>query len=428
MPLTDAQIRKAKAVDHPLKLTDGGGLYLFVSPAGSKTWRLRYETGGREKLLTIGPYPDIGLEAARDARRAQKGLLREGKDPSAEKKRTRRVAASTAVTFEAVAREWHTMNVGRWTPVHAYDVLHTLERDVFPELGTRDMRSIGVADVLGVLRAIEDRPAIETAKRVRQRISAVFVHAIASDRATADPAAAVQKALKPLIKGRQPAITDLEQAREILQRVDETPAHPATKLAMRLLALTAVRPGVVIAAPWAEFEEIAAETPIWRVPAARMKLRLAYKDDERRDHLVPLSTQAVEALEILHSITGRGPYLVPNGRSALKPASENALCYLLDRAGYHHRHVPHGWRATFSSIMNELFPADRAVIDLMLAHTPRNRVEGAYNRAEHLDRRVELAQVWADLIMKGQKPARELLKGLRHAPPLKSGARSKATR
>lgn len=427
MPLTDTQIRKAKAVDHPIKLTDGGGLYLFISPAGSKTWRLRYEIAGKEKLLTIGPYPDIGLEAAREARRAQKGVLREGKDPSAEKKRIKRVAAPTAATFEAVAREWHAMNVDRWTPVHAYDVLHTLERDVFPELGTRDIRSIGVADVLAVLRAIEDRPAIETAKRVRQRMSAVFVHAIASDRASADPAAVVQKALKPLIKGRQPAITDLKQAREILQRVDDTPAHPATKLAMRLLALTAVRPGVVIAAPWSEFEEVDADAPIWRVPAARMKLRLAYKDDDQRDHLVPLSTQAVEVLEVLHSITGRGPYLVPNGRSALKPASENALCYLLDRAGYHHRHVPHGWRATFSSVMNELFPADRHVIDLMLAHTPKNRVEGAYNRAEHLERRVELAQAWADLIMKGRKPAQDLLKGLRHAPPLKSGARKIAT-
>lgn len=420
MPLTDAQIRKAKPQEKLYKLTDGGGLYLAVSPTGGKVWRLRYEIAGKEKLLTIGPYPDISLLEARDARSAQKKLPREGKDPSEEKAQRRRaVIVPASRTFEHLAREWHRMNEKHWTRTHAYDVIHSLERDVFPGLGDRDIRAITVPDVLTVLRKIEDRPAIETAKRVRQRISAVFVHAIASGIADSDPAAIVQKALKPLKKGRQPAITDLEQARKILKRVDETPAHPATKLALRLLALTAVRPGTLITTPWSEFDDLDPKQPIWRIPAARMKLKLAYKDDTSRDHLVPLARQALEAIEILRSLTGLGPFVVPNGRNAHKPASENALGYLLNRAGYHHRHVPHGWRATFSSIMNERFRPDRNVIDLMLAHVPKDRVEGAYNRAEHIERRVELAQAWADLIMEGQKPAAELAGGRRRSSPIK---------
>lgn len=273
------------------------------------------------------------------------------------------------MTFEHLAREWYGINKPHWTSTHAYDVIHTLERDVFPQLGSRDIRTITVPEVLEVLREIEDRPAIETAKRVRQCMSAVFVHAIACGIGENDSAAIVQKALKPLKKGLHPAITDLEQAREIIRRVDETPANPATKLALRLLALTAVRPGTLITTPWSEFADLDADTPIWRLPAARMKLKLAYKDDASRDHFVPLGKQAIETIELLRSLSGRAPYVLPNGRNAHKPASENALGYLLNRAGYHQQHVPHGWRATFSSVMNERFKADRQIIDLMLAHS-----------------------------------------------------------
>jgi integrase len=278
--------------------------------------------------------------------------------------------------------------------VHAYDVLHSLERDVFPDLGTTPIKDITPANVLSVLRKIEDRSAVETARRIRQRMSAVFVYAIASGRAETDPAAIVQKAMKPVKTGRQPAITDLEQAREILRRADATPASPVTKLALRLLALTSLRPGTLITTPWTELDVLDPEVPGWQVPATRMKLRLQYKDDETRDHLVPLSTHALDLIQALRKLTGRTRYLFPNQRHAHRPASENAIGYLLNRTGYHHRHVPHGWRATFSTIMNEQFKHDRHIIDLMLAHVPKDRVEGAYNRAEHLERRIELAQAW----------------------------------
>jgi integrase len=417
--LTDAQIRKAKAADKPYKLTDGAGLHVYVTPSGGKLLRLRYEFERKEKLLSIGPYPSVGVAEAREAVATAKRLLREGKDPAVEKRLRRlQIVTDGGTTFEAIAREWHGINKGHWVEQHAYDVLHSLERDVFPDLGSIPIKSITAANVLSVLRTIENRPAAETARRIRQRISAVFVCAIASDRAENDPAAAVQKAMKPVKKGRQPAITDLEQAREVLRRADATPASPVTKLALRLLALTALRPGTLITTPWDELENLDLRAPVWQVPASRMKLRLHYKDDDERDHLVPLATQALDVIKALRRLTGRTPYLFPNQRHAHRPASENAIGYLLNRAGYHHRHVPHGWRATFSTVMNERYKHDRQIIDLMLAHVPKNSVEGAYNRAEHLDRRIELAQVWADLIMAGQMPIEDLLNLRRLPAPL----------
>lgn len=405
--LTDTAIRKTKPQDKPFKLTDGKGMYLHVMPNGSKLWRMKYSYAGKEKLLSFGPYPEVPLAEAREKRDEARAVLRDGRDPSvAKKERDAAAIFDAGTTFEAVSREWHEANKPKWTDVHCYDVLHSLERDVFPELGGLPIKSITAPMVLKVLRAIEKRPAVETARRIRQRMSAVFVYAIASGRGENDPAAIVQSAMAPLKKGRQPAITDLEQAREIIRKVDREGAHPATKLAIRLLALTALRPGALATTPWAELENIG---DLWTVPAARMKLALHLKDDEARDHLVPLSRQAIEVIEALRQLTGRCPFVFPNGRHAHKPMSENAMGYLLNRAGYHHRHVPHGWRSTFSTVMNERNPADHRIIDLMLAHTPKDKVEAAYNRAAHLARRRELAQEWADLLIVDQMPLDEVV-------------------
>jgi len=412
--LTDAQIRKAKAAEKPHKLTDGGGLYVYVTPAGGKLWRLRYRFNGKERTLSIGPYPSIGLGEARGAREAAKAALREGRDPSSERKRRRLDGAREAEqTFESIAREWFALQRGSWTATHAGDVIGSLERDVFPAIGAVPIKEISAPDVLSLLRSIEARPAIETARRVRQRISAVFVFAIASGRASSDPAAIVKGALAPLRKGRQPAITDLDEACKMLTEAEAETAHPVTKLALRILALTAVRPGTLATTPWAEWAALDAHEPTWQIPAERLKLRLEHKDDNARDHLAPLSRQAVEAIDALRTLTGGGPLAFPNTRRADRPISENAIGYLLNRAGYHARHVPHGWRATFSTVMNERFPVDRRVIDLMLAHVPKDRVEGAYNRAAHMTRRRELAQAWADLLLKDARPAAELLVGPR---------------
>jgi integrase len=412
--LTDVQLRKAGKKEKAYRIADTGGLYLFVTTAGAKVWRLRYRYDGKEQTLIIGNYPDVSLSDARNARDDAKRLLKEGRHPGTVKKIEKLVGQQrTGETFEVIAREWHQHQVPMWAERHSADVIGSLESDIFPALGSLPIRDINEQLVLATLRLVEQRGAKETARRLRQRMSAVFVYGIASGRASSDPAAVVAQAMAPLTKGRQPAITKLEEALKMLRAVESTPAHPITKLGIRLLALTAARPGPFSTTPWSEFDEVDPNDPVWTIPAARMKLKKKFKDDENRDHFIPLSQQALETISVLRELTGRGPYVFPNARKPMKPMSENALGYLLNRAGYYQRQVPHGFRSTFSTIMNERFPADRAVIDFMLAHVPKDKVEAAYNRSLYLQRRKELAQEWADLIMEGAPSAQELLSGPR---------------
>lgn len=385
--IRDAEIRKAKPKDQPYRIADAGGLFLYVTPAGGKHWRMRYRFVGKEKTLTFGPYPQVSLAEAREARDAAKAVLREGLDPAVVKRHEQQALQTD--TFENLAREWHERTTPKWKPRHAWDVLNSLERDVFPHLGSMPIKKITPPDVLAVLRMIEDRGAIETAHKVRQRMSSVFVYAIATGRGEGDPAAIVQKALRPVAnKGRQPALTELDQVRKLLKDVEAEHCYPVTKLAVRFLALTVVRPGELRHMRW---EEVAGDC--WIVPAERMKMK--------REHIVPLTRQAQEVLKALRTLTGGLPYAFANSRHAHKPMSENAMGYLINRAGYHHRHVPHGWRATFSTIMNEKYPDLYRVIDAQLAHKVKDEVEGAYNRAAYLQRRRELLQEWADMLLEG---------------------------
>ncbi|MEP0236205.1 integrase arm-type DNA-binding domain-containing protein [Roseibium sp.] len=407
--LTDAKIRKAKACDKPSKLTDSHGLYLLVSIAGSKSWRYRYRWNGKEQTLTIGNYPIVSLADARAKRDEARRLLDEGVNPASAKREHKAEAArNNTNTFAAIAREWHALQTTTWSEKHSSDVIDSLEREAFPEIGSVPIHELSARILLNVLRVIETRGAKEMARRVRQRMSAVFVYAIALGLCDNDPAAQVQKAMAPLKKGRQPAITTLEDARNIIRHVDQTPAHPVTKLAHRLLLLTATRPGTLTTTRWVEFDDLDPSNPVWIIPASRMKLRLHLKDDETRDHLIPLPRQAVETISALRTLTGRGELVFPNTRHAHKPMSANAIGYMLNRAGYHHRHVPHGWRATFSTVMNELRPTDRQIIDLTLAHVPKDKVESAYNRALHLKRRKIVLQEWADLVMDDQASLSQL--------------------
>jgi integrase len=283
--------------------------------------------------------------------------------------------------------------------------------------------------VLQTLRRIEDRGSIETARRVRQRMSMVFVYGISRALVRDDPAAIITKALRPpKRKGRQPAVTDLDELRDLLAAVERSPAYPVTLLGSRLIALTAVRPGVLRHARWVDMLNIdwdskhPAPDAVWHIPADQMKLDLERKSDTAYDHVVPLSAQAVDVLRAVRRLSGRGELVFPGQRHAHKPMSENAIGYLYNRAGWHGRHVPHGWRAAFSTIMNELAERrareagneeiaklDRAVIDLMLAHVPKDKVEGAYNRARFMPRRKEIAQEWADLLFEGLPPAASLV-------------------
>jgi integrase len=406
MALTDAKLRAAKPKAKPYKLTDGRGLYLLVATAGRRYWKFRWVDGaGKEHVLAIGEYPALLLAAAREAADRARIAAKAGGTPT-----EATIAPPTeGETFEAVARRWHKQNVDRWAPRHGDDVINSLERNLFPSIGAIPIRSVGVPLMRDALRTIEARGAIETGHRIAQRASAVFVFAIAEGIADANPADVMRPALKHVVRGRQPALVDLNALRAMLAKAEAERAHPATKLALRLLAITAVRPGCITGALWTEFEGMNGTEPVWRVPAERMKGRVG----NRSEHIVPLPPEAVAVLEAAREECNRAALVFPSVRNVRKPMSANAVGYLLNRSGYHGRHVPHGWRAAFSTIMNERFPADRAVIDLMLAHAPKDQVEAAYNRAEHIKRRRELATEWATLLMNGMRPAADLLTGPR---------------
>lgn len=414
--LTDAKVKAARPRDAAYKLADSNQLYLHVSPAGGKHWRMNYTYGRSaknpnapaQKTLTFGPYPAVTLVEARRRRDEAKAMLLEGRDPATE----RRIAAkaqtsATGNTFRSVATSWYDKKKGTWAPRHATKVWESLEENVFDEIGSLPITSIDAPRLLDLLTVVENRGAIETAHRLRQRISAVFVYAIAAGLAANDPAASLGKALSPKPRARrQPALTDLTSIREMLVACEAERSRAGTKLALRLLALTVVRPGELRHARWAEIEDLNGAEPVWRIPAARMKGDEDRKAEVGGDHIVPLSTQAVAVLRALHPLTGDLELMFPSERHLHKPISENTLSQVLIRSGYFQRHVPHGFRAAFSTIMNERADAagrsgDRAIIDLMLAHIPKDKVESAYNRAAFMPRRRELAQEWADLLLEG---------------------------
>ena len=382
--LTDRAIRQAQPRATRFKLTDEDGLYLLVLPSGTRSWRWRRVAAGKEITTTLGAYPAMSLAHARAARDA-------ARNPAP--------ALPAAHTFEACAREWHEAQARRWKPHHSADVLASLTADVFSAIGARPIDSLKASDLLAVLRPIEARSA-DLAHRARQRISAVMDYAVALDRAPANPATSLVRVLAPVVRtGRRAAVTTIDEAREVLAAAEAVPAHPLTRLALRLLALTAVRPGELRGMEWSEVDG-----NVWTIPASRMKATRERAADVP-PHVVPLSRQAVEVLDQARRMRGRQYVFTAWGSQ--RPLSENAIGYLMHRAGFHGRQTAHGWRATFSSVMNERNPGDRAIIDLMLAHAP-DGVEARYNRATHMERRAEIAQEWADLLQLG--PAVDLMR------------------
>ena len=428
--LTDKAVRAASGKDKAYKLTDGGGLYLYVTPKNHKSWRYKYRHDGKEYLLTLGSYPEVSLADAREKRNEAKRVKREGRDPRHAAKRTKLLGANNDMpSLEVAAREWHDLNTGRWKPVHANDVITSLERDIFPDLGDLPLDEIDKPLLLATLRKIEQRGAIETARRVKQRVAAIYRYSIAKGANVSNPAADLNDALKPLPPSKQyPALINVPSIRQLLADIDRAGASPVTRLAARFLALTAQRPGMVRHMEWSELQDIDWGNPKsdvsdarWIVPAGKIKQELRLRSDEAFEHIVPLAPQAVETLRAVRLLTGRSQLVFPGSRSGTKPMSENAVGYLYNREGYKGKHVPHGWRSSFSTIMNEMAErklgvdlrllADRMVIDLMLAHTPKgmSASEMRYNRARYMDRRRELAIEWADLIMEGALPTGEII-------------------
>lgn len=413
--LTDVRCRNAKGTDKPYKLADGGGLYLYVTPTGFRSWRLKYRSGGKEKRLVLGPYPLLSLIEAREARDAARRHLRDGVDPAHDRQQRAAVAAIAAAdTFEAVAREWHLLQRPTWRPRYADQILARLKRHLFPAIGALPIRGVTAALVLQAIRKIEAKGSLETAHMVRMHASAVFVFAIATGRADDDPAHVIRSALAPVPTQLQPAALTLSGARTVLARSEAMPGvYAITRLASRLLALTAARPGVVRLAEQSEFEDLDGKAALWRIPAGKMKLSAERRADPSFEFLIPLSRQAVDVVKAAAELAGKRPLLFPAVRSSYRPISDSTLSAFYRAAGFAGAHVPHGWRSSFSTVMNERAaahdrPGDRAVIDLMLAHIPQG-VEARYNRSAYMPRRRALAQEWADLLVSGMPAAASLL-------------------
>ncbi len=384
--LTDKALR-SKVRDKPFKLSDGGGLFLFVQPDNRRYWRLAYRFNGKQKLLALGVYPEVSLTDARQKKNAARILLAEGKDPGEhrkDEKRARKLNAENA--FEIIAHEWWEQQREKWSVEHSNRVLQSMKDDVFPEIGSRPIISIQPPDVLHVVRKVEKRGALDVASRILQRTSSVFRYAIQTGRATINPAVELSGALKARKPQHQASLPRTELS-EFLKRLQTYDGYPQTILAMRLLLLTFVRPGELRGARWSEFNIKAKE---WRIPAMRMKMKT--------EHIVPLSKQAIAVLKELQPITGKYELLFPSERQRTKPISENTLTFALYRMGYKDRATPHGFRATASSILNEE-GFNRDAIERQLAHMERNKVRAAYtHHAEYLKERVQMMQWWADYL------------------------------
>jgi len=418
--LRDLDCKNAKGREKAYKLADSHGLYLYVTPKGHRSWRWNYRFRGKAATRTLGAYPEVSLADARIARAELDKLRRRGVDPAQASQQARLTqAVADEATFEKIARSWHAQRKQVWAHTTAASIMRGLEREVFPHLGSLPITQINARLVLSeVLKPIEQRGANDRAHRACQQISAIFEFAKASGLAEHDPAAKLTGALKPKANGRRPALRTIEDARALLLAAEAEPGQPLTKLASRLLAITAARSGSLRHAEPHEFEDLDGPEPIWRIPASKMKLDVKQKQMEEFEFIVPLPPQAVEIVKLAIQFTGGGRYVFPNTRSANKPMSDGALSMMYRRLPqFATRHVPHGWRATFSTIMNERAqeldrPGDRAIIDLMLAHKPPG-VEPLYNRATFKNRRRKIAEEWAELLLGPLPPAASVFEGRR---------------
>lgn len=391
--LNDTAIRKAKPGPKPRKLSDERGLFLLVTPSGSKLWRLKYRISGKEKLLALGAYPEVSLSEARERREEARKLLARDVDPGALKKSQKQATrAAAANTFEAVAREWYVKHEPGWAEGHSSKVLRRLERDVFPYLGTRPVSELAAPEILTVLRRVESRGALDTAHRVQQHVSTILRYAIATGRAERDAAADLRGALSPARKAHYATITDPKAIGDLLRSFSGYQGSFVTACALRLAPLVFVRPGELRRAEWAEFDvdwtADDLESALWRIPAEKMKSRV--------EHLVPLSRQALAILRELHQLTGTGRYLFPSVRTSSRPMSENTVNAALRRLGFTKDQITgHGFRSMASTILNEQ-GWHRDAIERQLAHGERDEVRAAYNKAEHMAERKQMMQAWAD--------------------------------
>ena len=398
MPLTDTEVRKAKARDEAYRLSDGGSLYLWVTPAGGKLWRWAYKHEGKEKLMSFGKYPDVPLTLARERHAEARKLLATGVDPMAQRK-AEKTAVKVAVenSFQSIATRWlEHWQEGKSTR-HVDSVRRRMAADILPCLGSRPIAEIEAPELVAMANAIQDRGARDIAKRALETVGQVFRFGIAHGYAKRNPATEIRPSdiLKSTPKANY-ARVDAKELPSLLRHIEVYQGKQVTRLAMKLMAMTFVRTTELIEAKWTEFD---LETARWDIPAARMKMRTP--------HVVPLARQAVEVLELLRELAGNTEWLFPGDINFAQPMSNNTILAALARMGFKGKMTGHGFRGLASTILHEQGYAHDH-IELQLAHAPRNAVSAAYNHALYLEPRAKMMQDWADFLERTQRGGKVL--------------------
>lgn len=396
--LTDVAIRAMKPADKPYKKADSGGLFILVQPNGKKLWRLAYRFHGKQKLLSGGAYPIVGLSEARKWRNIAKAQLSDGIDPSMARRDDRRAAKAAADnTFQTLGRAWIESRRPSWSPKYAGQIEARLEADLFPALGASPITKIDPPMLLDALRKIERRSAIEMAHRVRNYCSEIFRYAIAEEKCLSDPSRDIKAAMKqpPPVKHR--AKIGAAELPTFFDRLNRDEGERLSHLALRWTIMTMVRTQETRFAVWSEFEGLNGPEPLWRIPAERMKMR--------SEHLVPLPRQAVALLQEIRELNvyatagnqRLGKCMFPVGGSKTGTISENRMLDIMYRMGYRGKATVHGFRGLASTVLNESGRFQPDWIEAQLAHAPRG-VRAAYNSAKYLTHRREMLQWWADFL------------------------------
>lgn len=389
MSLTDTAIRNAKPGKKPIKLFDERGLFLLVTPTWGKWWRFKYRFDGKEKQLSFGVYPEVGLKDARERRDDARKQVAAGIDPGEHRKAQKSGRADRAAnSFEVVAREWFAKYSTTWAANHGDRIIRRLERDIFPWIGGRPVAEITAPELLTVVRRIESRGALETAHRALANCGQVFRYAVATGRAERDPSGDLRGALPPVKGEHFAATTEPKRVAEILRAMDGYEGTLTVRCALRLAPLVFVRPGELRKAEWADIDLDGAE---WRYTATKTNT----------PHIVPLSRQAVEVLRELQPLTGRGRFVFPGARSNARPMSDNAILAAMRRLGIGKEEMSgHGFRAVARTILDEVLGVRPDYIEHQLAHAVRDPNGRAYNRTAHLPERRKMMQQWADYLDK----------------------------
>jgi integrase len=395
--LTDRQIRTLERKNRTYRLADGNGLYLEIPPKQALRWRLRYFIEGKEKMLSLGTYPEVSLKEAREKAQEARKLIAQRIDPAQKRKADKEEARAKEIeeqtrqanSFQQIAKDYIEHYRHQKAPSYWPKVERAFERDVFPLIGHLPIDEISTEQIITIAKGIEARGSGETARRVHSQIGRVFKYAVANGRAKRNTAADIELSmiLKPVKEKHYPAITDPEEFRELISTIrNYKGSSPITRYALSLLALTAVRPGNIREARWEEFDLDAA---LWRIPGEKMKAR--------KDHLIPLSAQAITLLKELRELTGGFDHLFPSPVHLTQPISDGTMNKALKIMGYGApRFTPHGFRSSFSTIAREIGGFPHEVIETQLAHATGSEVSRAYNRAQYIEQRRELMQWWAD--------------------------------